>query len=382
VVDPNSFRLHLWVPCLYRSSGGIQAYSASVIQALQTSEPHLDCTILAKHDVNSMDAEAKSLKYPIYGTGSWPSKLRTVAYSAKLIGFALRQRPSLVFSTHLNFIPIAYWLKRIAGIPYWVVAHGIEAWDLKNPTLQRALQQADRILPVSHYTRDRLLAEQHLDPAKLSVLPNTFGADRFQIGPKPNHLMERYHLTAQQRVILTVSRLSSQEGYKGYDQIIRALPYIRQQVPDVHYLLVGKGDDRPRLEQLIATLKLQDCVTLAGFVPDNELCDHYNLCDVFAMPSQGEGFGIVYLEALACGKPTLGGNRDGAIDALCQGLLGALVNPDDVNEIAIALAQMLQQTYAHPLMYQPDLLREKVIEIYGFQRFTQTLGHYLEIFRP
>jgi glycosyltransferase involved in cell wall biosynthesis len=369
---------HIWVPCLYRFSGGIQTYSVFLIEAFDCLDPKPTVTVCSKHDVQRL-ADAK---HSIHGTGAWPPSLRALAFAAKLIKFGILHRPHFILSTHLNFIPIAYWLKRIAGIPYWVVAHGIEAWDLKNPTLQRALQQADRILPVSHYTRDRLLAEQHLDPAKLSVLPNTFGADRFQIGPKPNHLMERYHLTAQQRVILTVSRLSSQEGYKGYDQIIRALPYIRQQVPDVHYLLVGKGDDRPRLEQLIATLKLQDCVTLAGFVPDNELCDHYNLCDVFAMPSQGEGFGIVYLEALACGKPTLGGNRDGAIDALCQGLLGALVNPDDVNEIAIALAQMLQQTYAHPLMYQPDLLREKVIEIYGFQRFTQTLGHYLEIFRP
>jgi glycosyltransferase involved in cell wall biosynthesis len=95
------------------------------------------------------------------------------------------------------------------------------------------------------------------------------------------------------------------------------------------------------------------------------------------MPSKREGFGIVYLEALACGKPCLGGDRDGAIDALCQGELGALVNPDDVDEIATTLIQILQGSYPNPSIYQPELLREKVIDVYGFKKFKQTLGDLL-----
>jgi glycosyltransferase involved in cell wall biosynthesis len=119
-------------------------------------------------------------------------------------------------------------------------------------------------------------------------------------------------------------------------------------------------------------------VTLTGFVPDEELVDHYNLCDVFAMPSKGEGFGIVYLEALACGKPTLGGNKDGAIDALCQGELGILVDPDDPNAIAQSLIQILQGTHPHPILYQPEVLRQKVIETFGFERFKQTLARLMQ----
>ncbi|PPK18773.1 glycosyltransferase, partial [Staphylococcus haemolyticus] len=136
----------------------------------------------------------------------------------------------------------------------------------------------------------------------------------------------------------------------------------------------GKGDDHPRISQLIAQLSLQDCVTLAGFIPDNELCDYYNLCNVFAMPSKGEGFGIVYLEALACGKPVLGGNQDGAIDALCKGDNGVLVNPDDVEAIAKSLIQILNGTYPHPILYQPEILRQKVIDTFGFEKFKQTLA--------
>ncbi|NEQ88442.1 MAG: glycosyltransferase family 4 protein, partial [Moorea sp. SIO2I5] len=168
------------------------------------------------------------------------------------------------------------------------------------------------------------------------------------------------------------------EQYKGYDQILGALPQIRQRIPNIHYILVGKGDDRLRIEQLISQLQLQDCVTLTGYVPDEELAAHYHLCDVFAMPSKAEGFGIVYLEALASGKPALGGNQDGAIDALCHGELGVLVNPNDVNEIANNLIDILQDNYPNKLFYKPQLLRQKVFEKFGFQSFKKTLGYYLE----
>ena len=95
------------------------------------------------------------------------------------------------------------------------------------------------------------------------------------------------------------------------------------------------------------------------------------------MPSKGEGFGIVYLEALACGKPTIGGNQDGAIDALCQGELGALVNPDDVEAIAKTIIQILQGNYPNPLLYKPELLRKKVIKIFSFERFNTTLTNLI-----
>ncbi|NEO27474.1 MAG: glycosyltransferase family 4 protein, partial [Kamptonema sp. SIO4C4] len=111
-----------------------------------------------------------------------------------------------------------------------------------------------------------------------------------------------------------------------------------------------------------------------GFVPDAELGDYYNLCDVFAMPSYGEGFGIVYLEALATGKPVLGVNQDGAVDALCHGKLGALVNPHDVDEIANTLISICQQTYPNSLLYQPQKLRESAIAVYGFSEFTEKLA--------
>jgi glycosyltransferase involved in cell wall biosynthesis len=305
--------------------------------------------------------------------GNHPHWLKTLNFALGIAISALRQRPKLILCGHLNFAPVAYWLNRLAGIPYWILVYGVDAWEIESLTKKRALQAATKIISISHYTRDRLIDEQHLDPNQFALLPVTFDIQRFQPAAKSDYLLKRYNLTPEQPIILTVARLSRAERYKGYDKILEALPTIRQTIPNIRYVLVGKGDDRARVEQLIMQLDLQDCVTLTGFVPDQELCDHYNLCDVFAMPSKGEGFGIVYLEALACGKPTLGGNQDGAIDALCQGELGALVDPDDAVQIAHTIVQLLEQTYPNSMLYQPDKLRQRVTDIYGLEPFQQKL---------
>jgi glycosyltransferase involved in cell wall biosynthesis len=369
---------HLWIPNMFGFKGGIQVYSAILLKALQRLYPQSSNNVLLLHDRATTTDMTIPSQTRFHYCGSVPLSLRYFVYTAQLVGWGLWQKPKLIISTHLNFTVVAYWLKKLMGIPYWTVAHGIEAWDIKRPALTKALHHADCILAVSNYTRDRLIAEQNLNPERISILPNTFDASRFQIAPKPTYLLEKYGLRSEQPVILTVARLAEAKRHKGYDQILQALPQIRKNIPDVHYLIVGKGKDRLRIEHLIQQLKLQDCVTLAGFVPDEQLCDYYNLCDLFAMPSKREGFGIVYLEALACGKPTLGGNQDGACDALCNGELGALVNPDDVDEISKTVVAILQRTYPNLLMYYPEVLRQKVIDTFGFDRFEKTLVEHLK----
>jgi len=369
---------HFWFGSIFSFKGGIQTYSTFLLEAIQALQ--FDCAyeIFIKHDKSSLPNFDTSDNIQFHYSGSIPFRIRTAAFAAQILRGGIWQRPNSIVSGHLNFIVVAYLLKRLVGIPYWVIVYGLEAWDIERPIVRKALHNADRIISISGYTRDRMIKEQNLDPAKFSLLPCTFDYSSFQIAPKPPYLLQKYNLTPTQPVILTVARLAGEERYKGYDQILAALPSIRQAIPDVRYIIVGKGEDRSRIENLIQQFNLQDCVTLAGFIPDEELCDHYNLCDVFAMPSKREGFGIVYLEALACGKPTLGGNQDGAVDALCQGELGALVNPDDIDEIAKTLIQILQGNYPNQLMYQPEALRQKVIDTYGFEKFKQTLGDLFE----
>lgn len=373
-------RLHIWLPNTFGFKGGIQVYLAFLLEAIRGLCLNTESHIFIKNDLGFKSDFAPLPNSRFYFNGHWYLPLRTAAFTAQIMRQALWQRPNLIICAHLNFSIAAYWLKRLVGIPYWVTVYGIESWNVSKPALQQALHNADRILSISGYTRDRLLKEQNLDPKKISLLPCTFEVNQFKISPKPAYLLEQYGFKPDQPIILTVSRLAAVEHYKGYDKILQALPQIRQTIPNVHYVIVGKGDDQPRIEQLIAQMELQDCVTLAGFVSDEQLCDYYNLCDLFAMPSKREGFGIVYLEALACGKPTLAGNRDGAIDALCHGELGALVDPDDVGAIAQTIIQILQKTYPNPFLYNPEALRQRVIDVYGFERFQQTLTQYLDEF--
>ncbi len=376
---PSKIDLHLWLPNLFEFKGGIQVYLQDLLLALEES-PNLAIVVFDKLDTarpkDRFNSEAISFSF----SGNIPSFWRTFHFALNLIAGALRTRPHLVVCGHLNFAPVAFWIHRLTGLPYWILIYGVDAWDVRDRWKQKALHSAEKIISIGGYTSERVVNEQNLDPQRIALLPVTFNASRFQIAPKPQHLLNRYGLTAEQPLILTVCRLDSSDRYKGYDQILQALPEIQRHIPQIHYVLVGKGSDRPRIEQLVAKLNLQQAVTLTGFIVDDELCDHYNMCDVFAMPSKGEGFGIVYLESLACGKPTVGGNQDGAIDALCHGELGALVDPDDAEALAQTLIQILQGHYPHPLMYQPEALRQKVIDTFGFERFKQALASHLECY--
>jgi glycosyltransferase involved in cell wall biosynthesis len=145
-------------------------------------------------------------------------------------------------------------------------------------------------------------------------------------------------------------------------------------------LLVGTGPDRARVEKLATDIGVRNAVIFAGFVSNDELCEHYNLCDLFAMPSKGEGFGIVYLEALACGKPVLAGDKDGSRDALNDGELGILVDPDDIEQIAAETICVLKREHSHPNLFRPEFLRERVTELFGFETFKQTVAERLKPF--
>ncbi|MEH2172163.1 glycosyltransferase family 4 protein [Nostoc sp.] len=370
-------RLYLIFPNIFDFKGGIQVYSKFLLKALQDIYPEADYDVFLKYDKYSLKQPDKFqfLSSTIFHYfGDLPKLLQPILFATKIIILAILQHPVIVISTHVNYAIVCYIVKFFTGTSYWVVAHGLEVWDIQNKATKFALEKADKIISVSNYTRQRLLQDTNIDSEKIVVLPNTFDASKFPINSKPTYLLKRYNLTDEQPVILTVTRLGSTAKYKGYDQILHALVKVRSHLPNVHFILAGKGDDIPRIKALVTNLNLQDCVTIAGFVPEQELCDHYNLCDVFALPSKGEGFGIVFLEALACGKPVLAGNQDGSIDPLADGKLGCLVDPDNVEEIADNLIQILQGDCSNPVIYQPKYLQQKTIEAFDFSQFRASLA--------
>ena len=335
--------------------------------------------MLLKNDRQDAVHDNTGLGY-ISGFGHWPAPLRTSRFAAECLRRAWRERPRLIVSTHLNFGPVAQIVRQFIGVPYVLVAHGIDASLFGSSSRQKALRKADLVLAVSRSTRDRLIQGGGLDSRRVRILPNTFSHTRFTIGSKCPRLLQKYGFGLETPVILTVCRLAEGEQYKGYDQMIRALPRVLLAVPNARYLLVGTGSDRSRVEKLAVELRVQNAVVFAGFVPDDELSEHYNLCDLFAMPSKAEGFGIVYLEALACGKPVLAGSKDGSRDALADGELGLLVDSDDIDGIAAEIVRVLRREHTHPNLFRPEFLRQRATELFGFETFKRTLAERLRPF--
>lgn len=276
-----------------------------------------------------------------------PSKVRQInpvagrgLYAVRAAWLAVTEGPfDFIFCGHLYMVPLAYILARLLNIPLWLQIHGIDAWKNPGSLAQWAAERASLVTAVSRYTRKRFLEWAGIEPVRVRVLPNTF-EPRFAPEGKPAHLVERYGIQ-DHKVLLTVSRLARPERYKGHDRVIAAMPAILKRHPKTIYIVVGDGDDRLRLECLAQEKGVAGAVRFAGAVSDAELPDHYHLADIFVMPSKGEGFGIVFLEAAAAGLPVIAGNRDGSVDALADGAIGRLVDPDDPASVAEAIIDTL-----------------------------------------
>jgi phosphatidylinositol alpha-1,6-mannosyltransferase len=314
----------------FGAGGGIARYNQALMTALSHSAGVSEITVLPRFAAAAAATPIKVCQLP-------PSAGR-ISWSARALALTARQRFDAVFCGHLNAVPLAAAIARALSAPLWVQVHGIESWQPRSSLYRRCVAAAALITAVSRYTRSRLLAWADVAPHRVRVLPNTVAS-----GCVPR--CRRDDLVARlagRRVILTVGRLSASERYKGNDRVIAALPGILAKVQDAAYLIVGSGEDRPRLEQLALEVGVAGRVVFAGQVADADLPEYFALADVFAMPSTGEGFGIVFLEAAAYGLPVIGGSHDGSVDALAEGRIGRLVNPHSRAEIEAAVVDALE----------------------------------------
>lgn len=282
----------------------------------------------------------------------------------------------VVLLSHINLLTVGVLIKWLnPSIKLVMLAHGIEVWDRLPGWKRWMLGRCDLILPVSQFTRNKMLELHGLSPNTLQVLNNCL--DPFLEKPlQPQRqagLLQRYGLQADAKILLTVARMADTEVYKGYDKVIQALPSLVAGHPCLRYLLVGSyGEkEKKRLDDMISKLGLQERVIFAGFVPDEELAAHFNLADIFVMPSEKEGFGIVFIEALFYGKPVIAGNVDGSVDALCNGELGILVDPRSVEQIATAVKKILNE----PGKFLPDA--EKLQAHFGYSGYKRKLNELM-----
>lgn len=266
----------------------------------------------------------------------------------RLLGCLLQFQPDQLIVCHLHLAPVALLWRAIRGTPYAVMVHGLELESPPSALRLRALAAAQLRIAVSHWSASRLRRWPGLAAASIACLPNTFQAGRFAVASSAaaaarSRLRAEFGLDPDLPVLLSVCRLAACERYKGVDRLLQALPALLRAAGPLQYVLAGEGDDLPRLQAMAVELGLQRWFRPIGFVAASRLPALYGLADVFALPSCGEGFGIVFLEALACGTPVLAGNRDGSAEALAGGRLGLLVDPFDQQAIAAGLSRLLRR---------------------------------------
>ena len=327
--------------------GGISRMMAGIAKSLG---PERVCCLAGIPGNESADAEVGRVRVTrsarIFQGSKWTRGLRLLAVLAPLI---LRDRPRALQLATVYEGDIALLLRRLLGMPFLVYAHGNEVLDALTTEwekLRTTLRTADRVLANSRFT-SKLVERAGTDPARIEVVHPGCDTDYYRPLPPVAGLRQRLLPSRPEGpVILTVGHLVAR---KGHDMVLRALPRVVERLPDVTYLIVGDGPQRSGLEALAKDLGVHDRVVFAGRLSSNDdVRDCYALADVFAMPSRQdlenldvEGFGIVYIEAGACGKPVVAGRSGGVPEAVLDRQTGILVDPEDPKAISDALTEIL-----------------------------------------
>jgi phosphatidylinositol alpha-1,6-mannosyltransferase len=271
-------------------------------------------------------------------TGAEPVALRTrVQFFARLARLQSLRRVNWMVFTHVGIARAQLKVPRQFRRPYAVFLHGIEAWSATLDADRRAALRAARVrIAISPHTARRVAAAHPdlpgLETCLLALLPDEEAPDRVPADVRVDY---------GPHAVVIVGRMSSTERYKGHDQLILAWPRVLAEVPDAALVMVGRGDDVERLRTKAAALGLGRTVHFPGFLPDVAVRAVMRNAGVFAMPSRGEGFGLVYLQAMRAGLPCIGSRDDAAADVIVDGETGILVPRQDPEAIAGALARLL-----------------------------------------
>jgi len=323
------------------SIGGIQQWTSQV--ARQLAARH-EVTVIAPAQqgdhVHDAAVPYRVLRFPNLG----PRPLSLGAIAVTMTREVMRERPDVVLFCHVFAAVAGRRLCSRFGLPYVVVTYGMELQARRiQPYLRDTFAGSTRVITISRHTA-RLTEEKGAAPDRIGLVG--VGVPR-ELLSAPRRSVDDFPALPRPTgpVILTVSRLD--ERYKGHDTMLHALPLIAARVPDVTYVVAGDGRYRAYYEQLAASLSIGDSVVFTGRVGDDERVALYDRCDLFALISRVaidggvEGFGIVFLEAAARGKPSVGGRSGGVLDAIVDGETGLLVDPTDVGAVADSCVRLL-----------------------------------------
>jgi len=283
----------------------------------------------------------------------------------------LKHRIKILHCGQILSSGVAGWcLNKLFKVPYVIYIYGSETLRFgSTPLLKNLLkifaQNSNYLIANSNFTRDEYI-RFGIPSQKIKVITPGVDTNRFCPKPRNKKIADKYNLHGK-IVLLTVGRLDER---KGHDKVIEAISILKNRYNNLVYLIVGDGREKKKLQELAETLGVRKRVIFAGFVPDNELPEYYNLCDIFILLNRQteankqlrgdyEGFGIVFIEASACGKPVIAGNFGGIYDAVENGYSGLIINPIDTAEITKTIQLLIENRELRETLSQNGLERVK-----------------------
>jgi phosphatidyl-myo-inositol dimannoside synthase len=319
----------------YGERGGIAKFNRDMLASTVSMDEVESVDVLVRGIVEDHSEIPDKINFHPESAGS------LARYASSVARLGVRGGWDAVICGHINLVPFARAVALRSGAPILLILHGVDAWEpTGRRSVDRLVRGVDAFVAVSDFTRQRFSAWSHVPTERGIVVPNCIDRSKYGPGERPEYLLERYGLH-DQKVLITVGRISSLERYKGFDEVLDVLPDLAEEIPNIAYLVVGDGDDRKRLQRKAHNIGMGDRVRFAGYIPEEEKADHYRLADTFVMPGYGEGFGIVYLESLACGIPVVASSRDASQEAVLGGELGEIVDPSDREDLKEGIRRAL-----------------------------------------
>lgn len=245
----------------------------------------------------------------------------------------------LVAHPHLA-VPAAQMKFAAPTVKMIVISHGIEAWSPLPWFRRRAFLRSDIFLAPSRYTAEKIVDAQGAPREKVRILAWPLSPNILRMAERPEDLPLPVNFP-RGLIVLAVGRLASCERYKGIDRLIRAVAQLHAKIPGLHLVVIGGGDDLARHVKLATDFGVAAQVRFFDNLSRNEIAACYSRADVFALPSTGEGFGLVFLEAMAFAKPLIGASAGGITDVVEEGENGLLVSPGDAEQLATTLGRLL-----------------------------------------
>ncbi len=331
-----SLRVGVIITDAFGGIGGIAKFNRDLLNALAQMPEIESIIVLPRLIQRELEPIAEKIQFDV------PAARGKLVFMLRALHLIFTsKRMNMVVCGHINLLPIAWLASRVQRCPLVLIVHGIEVWNPhSNPIVRALLTHTNTIVAVSRYTVERMQKWAHIAEQRFRIIPNCVDLEIFTPLPRNDSLALRYGIIGR-RVLLTVGRLAAYERYKGFDEVLEVLPQLAQEIPDIVYIIAGDGIDRIRLQSKAEALGVTPHVVFTGFVSEEVKINLYNLADVFVMPSRGEGFGIVYLEAMACGVPVIGSLLDGSRDALRDGQLGQLIDPREPQQLIEAIRKVL-----------------------------------------